>query len=84
MYYLFIVERFASVWRANDKDVMKLSIPEDCTEFREYYDAVQEKISQISVLDELLAGMFTVQIILSYFHLRQFGLYIPYIHVTMV
>ena len=30
---------------------------DDCREFNDYYDSIQEKISHISVLDELLAGM---------------------------
>ena len=33
-------------------------MPDDCRDFTNYYDGVQEKISRISVLDELLAGMF--------------------------
>ena len=57
--HFIVVERLASVWRANEKKVWTLAISEDCREFREYYDDIQEKISQISVLDELLAGMCT-------------------------
>lgn len=45
------------MWRASDKKLMVLAIPENCKEFRDYYDNVQENICQISVLDELLAGM---------------------------
>ena len=41
----FAVERLASLWRANDKEVMTLTIPEDCEGFKSYYDALQEKIS---------------------------------------
>ena len=52
----FAVERLASLWRANDKEVMTLTIPEDCVGFKSY-DALQEKISQLSILDELLSGM---------------------------
>ena len=51
------MERLASVWRASEKDVMTLTLPGDCKEFKEYYDGMQEKIHHISVLDELLAGM---------------------------
>ena len=45
------------------KDVMTLTIPENCKEFTDYYDALQEKICHISVLDELLAGIHSVVII---------------------
>jgi len=31
---------------------------ENCREFLDYYDALQEQISQLSVMDELLTGMF--------------------------
>ena len=51
------------MWRESDKDVMTLTIPENCKEFTDYYDALQEKICQISVLDELLAGIHSVVII---------------------
>lgn len=54
---VMLVERLASLWRANPKELWTLAIPEDCREFKEYYDSVQEKIGEISVLDELLAGM---------------------------
>ena len=54
----FAVERLASLWRANDKEVMTLTIPEDCEGFKSYYDALQEMISQLSILDELLSGMY--------------------------
>ena len=54
---MYVVERLASIWRASEKEVMTLTLPDDCIEFKEYYDGVQEKISQISVLDELLAGL---------------------------
>ena len=54
----FAVEHLASLWRANNKEVMTLTIPEDCVGFKSYYDALQEKISQLSILDELLSGMY--------------------------
>ena len=66
----FIVDQLASVWRASDNDVMTLAIPEDCEEFREYYDALQEKISQLSVRDELLSGMLTSIIWCCSFHME--------------
>ena len=50
----YAVERLASLWRASEKEVMT----EDCAEFKEYYDDVQDKIGQISILDELLAGAY--------------------------
>lgn len=53
---LVAVEKFVSVWRATKDDIMILKVPPNCREFREYYDEVQDKISKISVLDELLAG----------------------------
>ena len=53
---VYTVERLATIWRASEKEVMKLTLPEDCIEFKEYYDDVQEKIDHISILDELLAG----------------------------
>lgn len=37
---------------------MTLTIPENCEGFKSYYDALQEKISQLSILDELLSGMY--------------------------
>ena len=37
---------------------MTLAIPEHCREFSDYYDALQEQISQLSVMEELLTGMF--------------------------
>jgi tetrahydromethanopterin S-methyltransferase subunit G len=36
-----------------------LTIPDDCKEFQAYFDDIQEKISRISVLDDLLAGSTT-------------------------
>lgn len=45
-----------SVWKATRDDIMTLKVPPNCKEFRQYYDEVQDKISKISVLDELLAG----------------------------
>ena len=36
--------------------MLKLEIPENCQEFKEYYDGLQAKIGKLSVLDELLAG----------------------------
>jgi len=44
--------------RASDKDLMTMAIPENCREFSDYYDALREQISQLSVMDELLTGMF--------------------------
>ena len=41
------VERLASIWRANRKDVLDLAIPENCKEFRDYYDSLQAKISKL-------------------------------------
>ena len=52
------VDRLASLWRASDKEVLTLTIPAGCKEFQDYYDDLQEKIAQITVLDELLAGMY--------------------------
>ena len=49
--------RLASLWRDNSTDVLKLTLPKDCEAFYEKYDLIQAKIKQISVLDELLAGM---------------------------
>ena len=54
------VERLASIWRANRKDVLDLAIPDNCKEFREYYDTLQAEISKLSVLDELLAGAYCI------------------------
>ena len=54
------VERFTSVWRANVKDVMTLELPVHCKEFEDYYDTAQMKISKLAVLDELVAGMYSV------------------------
>ncbi len=56
MFLNHLVDRLASVWRDDDK-VWSLTIPQDCQEFTEYYDSVQEKLTQIAVLDELIAGM---------------------------
>ena len=50
------VERLSSLWRPTSKDITTLSIPENCAEFKDYYDALQEKIGHLSVLDELLSG----------------------------
>ena len=50
------VERLASLWRTGEQDVMTLAIPDDCKEFRDYYDDIQDKISKLSVVDGLLAG----------------------------
>ena len=61
--YGFSIDRLASLWRANDKEVMTLTIPEDCEDFKSYYDALQEKISQLSVLDELLSGMYILPLL---------------------
>ena len=44
------------VWRATKDDTMTLKVPPNCRGIWEYYDEVQENISKISVLDELLAG----------------------------
>ena len=59
---LFAVEKFVLVWRATKDDIMDdimtLKVPPNCREFREYYDEVQDKISKISFLDELLEGKF--------------------------
>ena len=51
------MERLASLWRNNSTDVLRLTLPKECTAFHEKYDAIQGKFKQISVLDELLAGM---------------------------
>ena len=53
-----VVNRLASVWQKNEQDTMTLSVSESDEAFRGYYDSLQDKISQITVLDELLAGMF--------------------------
>ena len=55
---LITVERLASTWRSNDTEVLTMTIPEDCTEFSTYYDSLQNKISHITILDELLAGTY--------------------------
>ena len=52
----FSAERLSTLWRPTSKDIMTLSIPENCAEFKQYYDSLQEKISHLSVLDELLSG----------------------------
>lgn len=44
------------MWKENQKEVLKLKISEPCEEFRDYYDAMQSKISRLSIMDELLAG----------------------------
>ena len=54
------VDKLASLWRASAKEVLTLTIPEQCKEFQDYYDSLQEKIGQVSVLDELLSGMYIV------------------------
>lgn len=36
---------------------MDLTLPDDCKEFQDYYDGIQAKISKLSILDELLAGV---------------------------
>lgn len=57
MLFLFsAVERFALIWSANQKDIIHLTLPENCREFQDYYDSLQDKIRKLSVLDELLAG----------------------------
>jgi hypothetical protein len=53
---LILVDLLASLWRADAKIVWMLTIPDDCKEFQAYFDDIQEKISRISVLDDLLAG----------------------------
>ena len=59
MYFRFCaVDRLACLWRASENEVLILSIPNNCEEFKKYYDNLQEKISQLSVLDELLSGMY--------------------------
>lgn len=50
------VQRLSSAWKATGKGI-KLTIPHDCVEFQQYYDSLQEKISKLSVIDELMAGM---------------------------
>lgn len=51
-----IVDRLASIWKDKPKEVLHLTIPDCCTEFKEYYDDLQVKISKLTILDELLAG----------------------------
>ena len=51
-----LVDLLASLWRADAKIVWMLTIPDDCKEFQDYFDDIQEKISRMSVLDDLLAG----------------------------
>ena len=53
---VILVDLLASLWRADAKNVWLLTIPDDCKEFQDYFDDIQEKISRISVLDDLLAG----------------------------
>lgn len=52
----YLVDRLACLWRASENEVLILSIPNNCEEFKKYYDNLQEKISQLSVLDELLSA----------------------------
>ena len=49
--HMYTDGQLATIWRASKKEVMKLTLPEDCIE---YYD-VQEK-SITSILDKLLVG----------------------------
>jgi len=42
---------------------MTLAIPENCREFSDYFDTLQEQISQLSVMDELLTGMFITVVV---------------------
>ena len=57
MVNVILVDLLASVWKADAKNVWMLTIPDDCKkEFQDYFDDIQEKISQISILDDLLAG----------------------------
>ena len=51
------VKHLISVWRADEKDVLRLRIRENCEPFSQKYDTIQQQINKISVLDELLAGM---------------------------
>ena len=60
MFWFCAVDRLACLWRASENEVLTLSIPNDCDEFKKYYDTLQEKIGQLSVLDELLSGMYTL------------------------
>lgn len=53
LYYL-IAERLLLIRK--DNITITLTLPENCKIFAEKYDSLQLAISQISVVDELLAG----------------------------
>jgi len=38
--------------------VASFTLPEKCDKFGAIYDELQDKIAQVSITDELLAGMF--------------------------
>ena len=51
------VDRLATLWRSSASDIMEFEIPKNCSTFQKKYNSVQQSIEQISILDELLAGL---------------------------
>ncbi len=54
--HCILVDKLAYLWDESKEDVITLTIPENCKEFKDYYDCLQEKIQQIAIMDELLTG----------------------------
>ena len=49
----------SALWR-NDKSVKVWKIPRPCDVFRAKYDSIQENLQNISCMDDLLSGMFSI------------------------
>ena len=55
------VDLMSALWR-NDKSVKVWKIPKPCDVFRAKYDSIQENLQNISCMDDLLSGMFSILI----------------------
>ena len=49
--HMYTDERLATIWRASKKEVMKLTLPEDCIE---YYDVWEKSITYLISMNFLL------------------------------
>ena len=53
-----VVDRLASMWKSSSTQLLELTIPTDWAVFRDKFNSLQESIAKISVMDELLAGVY--------------------------
>ena len=59
--HLFLVQRLSSVYKDND-EVFMLNLPLECEVYFKKHNLLQKQLRHLSVLDQLLSGLFVIYI----------------------